>query len=138
MTFLRLQRAAWFELPEPGRQADPTPFTRALLPLHRRTGTAASTGLDRQNRLRPAERTSPGLFHPGNAPGLSPSGLCSARRSGPVSRTRASHAVPRSPRPAEPVGESTASFEGLIPPSRRATTTRGSRRHRVPSWRSPL
>jgi len=27
----------------------------------------------------------PGLFHPGNAPELSPSGLCSPRRSGPVS-----------------------------------------------------
>jgi len=54
----------------------------------------------------------PGLFHPGNALELSPSGLCSARRSRPLSR-------PLPPMPLDDRTQATAAgFEGLIPPSR--------------------
>jgi hypothetical protein len=52
------------------------------------------------------------LFHPGNAHELSPSRLCSARRSRPLSR-------PHPPVPLEDRAQTTpVGFGGLIPPSR--------------------
>ena len=54
----------------------------------RRCPTPATVRPQRFSRSRrfPPRNSVPGLFHPGNAPGVSPSGLCSSRGAAPLSR----------------------------------------------------
>jgi hypothetical protein len=100
--------------PEPARSVSTLSASRAC---SERTSRMSRSPHAAPHRKRPRSR--PGLFHPENAPELSPSGLCSARRSGPVSRTPASHAVGDSqPSAVKLRTVYLASFEGLLPPSR--------------------
>ncbi len=87
----------------------------------------------RSRRLTP-RNPSPGLFHPGNALGVSPSGPCST----PGGRT--SLEAPallsfRSPAPQSPSARRLQSFPLPEGPYRRGPKTR---RRPLPSWHSPL
>jgi hypothetical protein len=88
MAFLRLQRAASFQAascaPDLPKKTVRPPEGRWVPPPEEDSADLRRSQPDVDHHSeRPRNR--PGLSHPGNAPELPPSGLCSLRRSGPVS-----------------------------------------------------
>jgi len=110
--------------------------SQALRP-GRRCPTPATVRPQRFSRSRrfPPRNPGPGLFHPGNAPGVSPSGPCSSRGAAPLSRPllscRSFRARGRS------ATRTDRGFRALIPPESPYCERPKTRRSRCPPGVDP-
>jgi hypothetical protein len=113
--------------PEPARSVSTLSASRAC---SERTSRMSRSPHAAPHRKRPRSR--PGLFHPENAPELSPSGPCSLRRSGPVSEPVPPVPLESRPRRVAAPPSSLVGFGGLIPSERQRVRHEAGAR-RVPS-----